>query len=428
MEVKTMKKLLVLLSIFLFCAVLGLNGALAAPQGGGRKAADVDCEDPCIDTNEIEDGEVNSADIADGAVTDAKITGPVSASKIGQGSGSGLDADFLDGMDSSDIPQKPANVVVVAQSGGDYASIQAAVDSILPSAENPYVIEVMPGTYVENITMKSYVHLRGSGREVTTIESPSTSPVIDLLSLTDVAISGLTIKGGNWGILNNSSSPTITANTITGNGVGIFNTYSSSPVVTGNTITDNSFTGIGIGNDHSSSPTITGNTITGYFNGIVNFNSSSPVVTGNNITGNIWGIVNDSSSPAITANTIIITGDGIGILNFNSSSPNIIGNTIAGDGHGITNESSSPNIEGNTIIRKTDGYGIFINDSSSPMIIHNRITLPPLVPFPTGEFVDISVSGDSYPNISFNVYDTISGTTGEGQYNVKSDGSPAVAP
>jgi len=34
----------------------------------------------------------------------------------------------------------------------------------------------------------------------------------------------------------------------------------------------------------------------------------------------------------------------------------------------------------------------------------------------------------STPNISFNVYDTIIGTTGVGQFNVKSDGSLAPAP
>lgn len=273
---------------------------------------------------------------------------------------------------------KPARRVVVAAGGGDYTGIQAALDAITPTAANPYVIDVMPGTYVENITLKDYVHLRGAGREVTIIRSPSTSyDVITLFHHTHVAVSGLTITGGGFGIYNEESSPTISGNTIAGNSSdGIFNNYAPSATITGNTITGN-----------------------GYY-GISNVRSS-PAIQGNTIEGN--------------------TAAGIWIYSFSRAV--IEGNTITANGfEGILNESAEPTISGNTIARNGRN-GILVSGSPSPVITHNRIT-------DNGgtAYTDIRVDAASSPNISFNVYDDIAGITGVGLYNVKSDGSPAPAP
>src|SRR5205823_7889565 len=50
------------------------------------------------------------------------------------------------------------NVVVVARSGGDYISVQKALNSITDnSPTNRYLVWVAPGTYTETVTMKPYV-------------------------------------------------------------------------------------------------------------------------------------------------------------------------------------------------------------------------------------------------------------------------------
>ncbi len=52
-------------------------------------------------------------------------------------------------------------------SGASCSSIQSAINAA--DGVNPVVISVLPGTYIETITMKSNIHLQGAGRDVTTI-------------------------------------------------------------------------------------------------------------------------------------------------------------------------------------------------------------------------------------------------------------------
>jgi hypothetical protein len=65
--------------------------------------------------------------------------------------------------------------LIVAKNGGEYQTIGAAISAIQAagdaSASAPYVIRVLPGTYVESVTLPAYTHLLGSGEATTILSS-----------------------------------------------------------------------------------------------------------------------------------------------------------------------------------------------------------------------------------------------------------------
>jgi pectin methylesterase-like acyl-CoA thioesterase len=73
------------------------------------------------------------------------------------------------------------NALMVAPRGGDYNTIQAAIDSITDASSiNPYAILIYPGTYSEQISMKSNVNLVGMGAWARQVRITSnTHPVVN---------------------------------------------------------------------------------------------------------------------------------------------------------------------------------------------------------------------------------------------------------
>ncbi|HUV88116.1 MAG TPA: hypothetical protein VMY80_00560 [Anaerolineae bacterium] len=320
----------------------------------------------------------------------------------------GVPAGFADGVDNGGDYQ---NVIVVAKSGGDFTSIQAALNSIADNSEaNRYLVWVAPGTYTETVTMKPYVDIEGSGELTTRITASIWAPLgtsaltgtvvgadhaemrlltvensvqeTDAVDIQMVAIYNnnasprlthvtviATDQGNNYSVItgmhNNDSSPTLTHVTITVSG-GFFgdgvHNYSSSPTMAHVTITASGAEGgTGVANEHGSSPVMTHVTATASFGessrGVYN-DQSSPTMTDVTATasGSVSnvGVLNDSSSPEMTRVTAIASAAyfSTGVSN-NSSSPTMTHVTVVASGtescYGIYNNASSPTIQYSTI-------------------------------------------------------------------------------
>ncbi len=98
----------------------------------------------------------------------------------------------------------PANTAQVWPGGATFSTIQAAINSITgASPQEQYQVAVGPGTYNENVVMKDYVYVIGSGQDVTIITAPSQSSPFNgvVNSASGGGISELTINapGAGWG-------------------------------------------------------------------------------------------------------------------------------------------------------------------------------------------------------------------------------------
>jgi len=364
---------------------------------------------------------------------------------------------------------KDGRIVVAIGSGCD--SIQEAMDNAPGTAAAPTVIDVRPGTYVIDplnpIVMKSYVHLRGAGREVTFLVSNDIVMEADVVD--NWAVSGFTFDGptgSGYGILGSEiRNVTVSDNTFTGLNHGLFLYTVNNLTISGNrfaisgqtggatsygvsidggepiTIIGNQFetpkvtidNTIGIYVSYSKDTTIETNTITGHDIGMELFGAGSQsgayTVTGNTVQGSAtYGIFAGLRVAAMIEGNKIVDGQ-TGIW-LDSTLATVTGNTITGNGKdGIESRArdgaGSPEIQANTITGNAE-YGIRVQFNSDPSIIHNKITGNG-----GGTFADVFVYDSTLttPHISWNVYDTLAGgTNGFGQFNLKSDGTPAPAP
>ena len=183
---------------------------------------------------------VKTGHIQDGAVTDAKISGPISASKI---SSIGLNADTVDGMHAADLApaihghassqvtgldaalaskaevlhyhdslyqQKYGKIAVVAQTGGDYADPVSAMNALaawcgVPSAANPCLLKVMPGVYdiaSATLALVPFVDMEGSGENVTRIKGSVNGSIgTGVLSVTgpNVEVRSIAVENNSQG-------------------------------------------------------------------------------------------------------------------------------------------------------------------------------------------------------------------------------------
>lgn len=172
-----------------------------------------------------------------------------------------LNADLLDGFDASAFLPSMGNVVLVAKSGGHFTSIQAALDSITDASQaNPYLVLVGPGIYTEQVAMKSWVDIQGSGQGVTEITWAGGDLANQtLLGANQAELRHLSVENTGagednpWAIVNQGTSPTITqvtarALTTGSRATAIRNESGSNPELTHVTATASSVQAIAIEN------------------------------------------------------------------------------------------------------------------------------------------------------------------------------------
>jgi parallel beta-helix repeat protein len=357
-----------------------------------------------------------------------------------------------------------ANTFTVAAFGGNFTTISAAIAAcVAPAANNRYLIEVMPGTYVENVTCVKFVNLRGAGKYASTVNG-------FVVASDSIVIEGFYITGG---IQCPGVSPTILHNIITNNlvllGHGIDVNAPGKPWIKENEILG--CLGWGIRCKYFFADAwIIANKILDNQSGGIFLDQSSPTISNNLIDYNhnfgifMQGAIGTPTEPTISDNVIGHTDymlGGVGIFMMGYGEPRIISNDIYLNECGIfINPMTQPSIIGNNINYNFEAgircfsngaakrvvitgnhlhsnchmggvqpAGIWIQDSR-PMVTLNNITqnnVPPALGLPD---IDYSPCVANFPTISTNIYDIIirsGGPPAPGIYNSTSFGL-AIAP
>lgn len=213
------------------------------------------------------------------------------------------------------------NVVIVAKSGGDFTTIQAALDSISDATDtNRYLVWVAPGVYTERITLKPYVSVQGAGIEATrlTFSGSAAANTATVIGANNAEIRDLTIESHiasetetyAIGMYNYLASPRVENVRIVVNGTGPASHVATgilsnlaAPSVTRSTITvsggTSSNTGISTTNANAVysdlTITVSGPTSRGIYN-----TQSSVTLRNVSVDGGLYGIWNTLSSGSYT--------------------------------------------------------------------------------------------------------------------------------
>jgi len=246
-------------------------------------------------------------------------------------------------------------LVVNATGGGDYTSIQWAVDN----ASDGDTILVESGVYIEQININKSISLVGSMDEC--IVDGNRSGTVIIVSSDGVEIMGLTVKGSSGQesaiFLDEVQNCTIKGNNITKNsrGIGI---DGSNNKIENNIFYGNGWAGISLWGNNN----IILNNTCQYSEAGIEVGSSENHITGNTLKFGIWGIRLDyAENNVITNNHCTNYQDGILL---SDSDKNTISNNECNSNiyNGIDLDNSKKNkVTSNTCI--SNGlYGIFIID------------------------------------------------------------------
>ncbi|MCC6187591.1 MAG: hypothetical protein IT318_01040 [Anaerolineales bacterium] len=200
-----------------------------------------------------------------------------------------------------------ANVVVVAKSGGDYTSIQAALDGIGDaSADNPYLVWIAPGVYAEAVTMKPFVDIEGAGQLATriTFTGSGANNTGTVVTASNTELRSLTVANTGGAayaiaIYNNGTAPRLSNITAAASGDGnisaaVFNIAGAAPVIRDATLATN-----GAGFNHYTLYSINGTTT-------VTVHDSTITASGGATTN--YGVMSTTSSTAVIYHSVLRGG------------------------------------------------------------------------------------------------------------------------
>ncbi|MHC1754512.1 MAG: nitrous oxide reductase family maturation protein NosD [Methanosarcina sp.] len=254
------------------------------------------------------------------------------------------------------IPAGAAVITVDSNGGGNYSSIQEAVNN----AQNGDMILVNPGVYQENIEVNKEVSIISNSTsedQVNRIYVLGAVPENDVFYVTasNVTISGFYISGGpsaedlyEVGIyLEGAENCSVSSNALVMNDVGIALNGSQRNYI------NNNLVGIG-------------------YSGIVLVGSEENELSDNWLVTNGEGILlNNSVNNTIVNNTA--SANGIGIFLGTSERNTLAYNLISKNDYGIIGEMA----EYNTIINNSvslNEFGVYLNESSNNTIYQNELS------------------------------------------------------
>jgi inhibitor of cysteine peptidase len=204
-----------------------------------------------------------------------------------------------------------ATITVGSGADCNFNSIQAGIEA----ARDGDTVNVAPGTYYENVVLKSGVSLCGSGADVTIIDANGYGDVVNA-SADNVMISGFTLRNSgefdlghiNCGVYIAGSSPVVKNNKIVRNKTGIGIWDETNPDIRHNVIANN-VNGLYVYGAEGSpgNPDIINNTIVNNEeDGIILRVMVSPVIKNNIIVGHVAGINNNfvTGAPSISYNNL----------------------------------------------------------------------------------------------------------------------------
>jgi len=267
----------------------------------------------------------------------------------------------------------------------DYATIAEALSAVPDGA----TIEVEPGEYAESLRIERPVILRGGTGEVI-INGTGDRPVVEITRTVDVTVRGLTLRGGQYGILvTRSQGVMIRNNTIQDNRlVGVKVRMGSADII-GNTVSDTLppyGQGIHITNTMNwPTSTIRGNVISDNAMSGITTNMAMVRITDNTVTGNGQrGIAVTEMSEAVVAENTVDGNAENGIMVFDQSWAIVCNNTIIGSqlpqitgegryGNGITVDFHSQAELHNNVIVDNANHAVSVLGSSQVDVSDNIV-------------------------------------------------------